>query len=76
MSLFLTQEDVAELTGIKKGKAHKTREQLQVEWLQKEGIAHRVNARGRPIVTLAAALGQRQEKVQSDDWTPNVLRVA
>lgn len=76
MSLFLTQEEVAEFTGIRKGKNHKTREQLQIEWLQQEGIAHTVNARGVPKITTATVIGQRPEKQKADDWSPAVLRVA
>lgn len=74
--MFLTPEEVAELTGIKKGKNGKTREQLQVEQLVLMGVAHRVNARGRPIVTYAAVEGQKREKPKPSEWIPDVLRAA
>lgn len=76
MSLFLTREEVAELTGIVKGKDGKTRYQLQVSWLRTSGIPFIVNSAGRPIITIAAVEG-RNSTPQPTTWTPKVLsRVA
>ena len=77
VSLFLTLEEIAELTGIKKGRNGKTRNQLQVEQLRLMGVTFFVNACGRPIVTYTAIEGNKQppqEKPQT--WKPAILSVA
>lgn len=77
MSLFLTCEEIAELTGIKKGKNGKTRNQLQVEQLRLMGVAFFVNACGRPIVTHAAIEGNKQlAQEKSPTWKPAIVSVA
>lgn len=43
MAMFLTREQLVELTGYVK--AFK-----QIEWLRKNGVTHFVNAYGRPVV--------------------------
>ena len=53
-STFLTPEEVCELTGVRVGRAGKSREQLQVAWLRISGIPFWTNARGRPIIARAA----------------------
>jgi len=45
--VFLTQAELAELTGREKPSA-------QIRELERQGIAHVVNAAGRPVVTWAA----------------------
>jgi len=45
MSPFLSTDDVIELTGYKK-------QYRQAQWLRDEGIPHRINGAGRPIVML------------------------
>ena len=57
MSVFLSQEEVAELTGIKRGRDGKSAFQLQSEHLRKYGIPFFPNAAGRPIVAKAAVEG-------------------
>ena len=52
-SMFLTAEELAELTGIKIGKNEKTREQLQAAELTRLGIPHYLNVAGRVIVARA-----------------------
>ena len=47
MSLFLTKEEVAQLTG-------KLRPSAQIRELKARGIAHTVNARREPVVTCEA----------------------
>lgn len=58
-STFLTPEEVCELTGVRVGRAGKSREQLQVASLRTSGIQFWTNARGRPIIASAAIEGQR-----------------
>lgn len=50
MGIFLTADEVAELTGYK-------RHGRQVEALRQMGIPCRINARGRPIVTRSVIEG-------------------
>lgn len=71
---FLTEDDLAALTGIKRGAHGKTRHQLQAEWCRSAGLAFRVNARGHVVMTWQAVNGQSQQ--QAPQWTPAALRVA
>lgn len=73
MALFLTQDEVAELTGIKRGRDGKSAFQLQCEHLKKYGIPFIPNASGRPIVATAAVEGSSTAKPTSKAWTPAVL---
>lgn len=76
--LFLTETQVDELTGIKRGDTingqKRTKFQLQVEFLRLRGIAFIENARGKPIITRVAIEG-RAHKVQAPKrgWTPKVV---
>ncbi len=69
MSLFLEDDQIARLTGRKT----KTK---QIEWLRREGIPFRVNARGHPIVTRSVIEGTGpQAKEQPRTWMPRVIGV-
>lgn len=70
--MFLTQEEVAELTGIRTGRKGKTREQLQIAQLNAMRIPHYVNAIDRPIVVRALLEGGRKaaEKPEPPPWEP------
>jgi len=70
-SIFLTPEEVSELTGVRMGRAGKTREQLQVAWLRTSGIPFWTNARGRPIIARATIEGQRATEQPRPKWQPN-----
>ncbi|TFW72065.1 hypothetical protein C3Y98_04480 [Methylotenera oryzisoli] len=59
MSLFLTQDEVTELTGIGRGRNGLTRNQLQVEQLRLMGIAFHVNAAGQAKVARAVIEGSK-----------------
>lgn len=73
-STFLSQEDVAELTGIKRGRGGLTRNQLQARQLAAMGVPHFVNAAGRPIVARAAVEGAAAAKSQAkQSWQPAIL---
>lgn len=78
MTLFLTREEVAELTGIAKGKDKKTREVLQVEWLRLNGIAHKINARGTPIVYRSQFTGSGKSVPDKEKtgWQSKALEAA
>ena len=54
-ALFLSAEDLRELTGYTQGAA-------QVRWLQKNGVPHTVRADGKPRV-VPAALSPNQKPV-------------
>ncbi|WP_321921664.1 DUF4224 domain-containing protein [Burkholderia sp. BCC1998] len=58
--LFLTAEEVGELTGVLTGRRGKSREALQVEWLRTSGIPFWVNARGRPIIARVRITGEKK----------------
>lgn len=51
--MWLTSEELIELTGYK-------RAAYQREWLERQRIRHRVNARGRVIVARDDVLGTRR----------------
>ncbi|WP_082742022.1 DUF4224 domain-containing protein [Burkholderia sp. MSMB1072] len=72
--LFLTSEEVAELTGVRIGRRGKSREELQVAWLRTSGIPFWVNARGRPIIARARITGQPTESPPRPKWQPAALR--
>ena len=75
MGLFLTEDDVAELTGIKRGRDGKTRYQMQIEQLRLMQVAFRVNAAGRPIVAVAAIEGKKSPPPPPEPtWQSNVLK--
>jgi len=68
MSIFLTPDDVAILTG-------KKRKSCQVDWLRSEGIPFYINANGRPVVTKAALNCQETERdVPKKEWESAVLK--
>ena len=62
MSMFLSSQDISELTG-RKTKAK------QIEALLRMGLPFWVNAIGKPVVTLTALEGRR-ESPQEKTWTP------
>lgn len=71
MSLFLTPDDIAELTGIRTGKAGRSREQRQIDTLRRMKIPHYVNAAGRPIVARAVIEGGKPADVPQA-WEPRL----
>ena len=70
MSLFLTPDDIKELTGIKQGKAGKSREALQAAALRTMRIPFYVNAVGRPIVSRAVIEGSDKKEDAAPRWEP------
>jgi hypothetical protein len=71
--VFLTPEEIAELTGIGRGRSGATREQLQVAQLRDMGIAFRINAKGRPVVTWEAVNGISSKPEPANIWQSNIL---
>lgn len=71
---FLSSADVAELTGIARGRKGRSREELQVDQLRAMGIAFRINARGRPIVTWDAVNGLSSKQEAPAAWQSNILK--
>jgi hypothetical protein len=71
-SMFLTAQEVAELTGIRGGWRGKTREQRQIDTLRKMKVPHYVNAAGRPVVARAVieGIGAAPEVVET--WEPGL----
>ena len=77
MSLFLSPSDIAELTGIGRGTAGRTREQIQADTLRKMKIPHYVNAAGRPLVARAVIEGGTlPDNVAPLTWEPNLARLS
>lgn len=70
--LFLTCDEVRELTGIKTGKFGKRREELQAAALRTMKIPFYVNAAGRPIVSRAVIEGGTQHNTEAarPKWEP------
>ena len=73
---FLTPEEMAELSGIRKGRRGRTREQLQIDWLRTTGIPFWPNARGRPMVARVAIEGRpatTPAEPPRAKWQPKVV---
>lgn len=71
MHMFLTSDEIKELTGIKQGKSGKTRESLQVSALRAMRIPFFVNSIGRPIVARSTIEGgQAKKETASQSWEP------
>ncbi len=72
--MFLTPDEVAELTGYKRGRDGKSRDQLQCEYLRRMGIAFYPNAAGQPKIARAFIEGgaKSAEKKQTS-WEPSLL---
>lgn len=76
--LFLLEEDVNTLTGIRQGKrcgsSTLTKYQRQAEHLKRQRIPFHVDARGRPIVARAAIEGGRMSVPEPPPkWQPRVI---
>jgi hypothetical protein len=69
--IFLSVEEIERLTGIKRGRGGKSREELQCEYLKENNIPFRPNARGEPIVAKAHYLGSKQP-VSKTSWHSNL----
>lgn len=75
--IFLTPEEVEELTDIRIGHRGRTREQLQIEWLRTSGIPFWTSARGRPVIARAAIEGRKADaEPPRKKWQPKVLSLA
>ena len=74
-SLFVCEADVDELTGIKVGRNGKTKHQMQCDFLRGAGIPFVRNARGRPVVTVAAIEGKRAAAEPVKSWAPKALTI-
>jgi hypothetical protein len=62
MSMFLTTQDLSELTG------RKTKSK-QIEALRKMGLPFWINAIGKPVVAIAVVSGRR-ETPEEKAWSP------
>lgn len=80
-NIFLTEEQVDELTGIKRGHTSRlctkprklTKYQRQAEFLRGKGFAFFLNARDRPIVARASIEGRPEPIKPAAIWRPSVL---
>lgn len=73
--MFLTEEEVTELTGIGAGRAGRTKHELQASFLKSAGIPFILNARGRPVVSKSFFEAGRMATaapVQKQTWQPGV----
>ncbi|WP_286997429.1 MULTISPECIES: DUF4224 domain-containing protein [Comamonas] len=71
MALFLSPEEIKELTGIRQGKNGRTREALQAAALRTMHIPFYVNAAGRPIVARAVIEGATtKQEMAPAVWEP------
>ncbi|WP_082792885.1 DUF4224 domain-containing protein [Collimonas pratensis] len=69
--IFLTEAQVDELTGIRRGVHGVSKYVKQCAFLRGKGIAFWDNARGRPIVPLAAIEGRKVETPRKT-WEPKI----
>ncbi len=63
-SLYLSPDEMSELTGLTQGAA-------QIRWLQKNGIRHFVRADGKPRVPRRAVTEEADSSSASLDLQPN-----
>lgn len=68
--MFLTAQEVAELTDVRQGKNGRTREQLQIDALRRMKIPFHVSAIGRPKVARSVIDGVHQEQQAGGGWEP------
>ena len=70
MSMFLTEDEIAILSGMK-------RKKTQIVVLRKMGVVFFVNGTGRPVVTRTAIEGRTDRAEEKQDsrkgWVPRVV---
>jgi hypothetical protein len=71
--MFLTAEEVAKFTDIRKGKNGKTREQLQCEHLRSIGIPFFPSACGAPKIARCFFDNAAPPPAKKTAWVPRVL---
>lgn len=73
MPLFLTDDELSELTGIKRGRHGSSKAQLQSKYLREQGIPFYKNIKGEPKVTRCLLEGGKQQS-SNETWQPAVLQ--
>lgn len=63
MAMFLTADELAELTG-------RRIKSKQIEALRRMGLPFHVNAVGKPVVSAAAIEGRKQAAPSAPAWQP------
>lgn len=71
MTLFLTPDEVAELTGIRGAARGQSRHARQADQLRKMGIPFWLNAAGRPVVARSAIEAHHQAP-EPPAWKPRL----
>lgn len=75
--MFLSPEEIADLTGIKRGRDGKSRAQMQCDHLRAQGIPFFTNAAGDPKVTRSFFTGGRQVDTPArKTWQSAALRIS
>lgn len=69
-NIFLTEDQVDDMTEIKRGKAGQNKYQRQATHLRQQGIPFTESARGRPIVARSAIEGRTQPGITTKAWQP------
>jgi hypothetical protein len=72
--LFLDDRQIASLTGIRRGRDGKTRHELRIDWLRRNGVTFWVSAMNRPVVPRSAIEGGPVQAPAAKAWVPDVLR--
>lgn len=69
--LFLTREQLVELTD-----CHRAGK--QIECLKRNRIPYTLNARGKPVVTIAAVegTGRKADRIEKPAYIPSILKAA
>lgn len=67
-TLFLNQEEVAELTG-------RRRKSLQIAQLRRMGVIFRINACGQPVIARSAIEGSQSAEIGSRFWQSEVAKL-
>lgn len=68
--MFLTAEEIADLTGIRKGRQGMTRGQLQAAHLRAIGVPFWLNAAGEPKVARSFFDGSTARAPEPERWHP------
>lgn len=74
--MFMSEEEIAELSGIAVGRSGLSKYQLQCAFLRQAGVPFIENARGRPIVARSyfeASKLSPPPVAQKVNWQPRVM---
>lgn len=73
-TLFISEDDIARITEIKRGKGNQSREQLQCAALRELGVPFTISRLGRPLIARSVYENITTPASNQETWVPNVLQ--